>query len=139
VAPPPTPPLLLPIPTSDPEDGRPDRECLLSSLLVRSPPAESFLADSGFECDLGPLAPPAVPGPPALPPTPSETGERGSSALALRMACCGDAFTGLMGSSMAAPAGPPDGTGAASHGHTLSSSLASSNLSLGSSWPPSAP
>ena len=58
---------------------------------------------------------------------PSETGERGSSALALRVAC-GDAFTGLMGSSMVAPVGPPDGIGAASHGHTLSSSLASSNL-----------
>ena len=87
-----------------------------------SPPAESFLADSGFECDLGPAPPSVVP-----PPMPSETGERGSSALALRVAC-GDAFTGLMGSSMVAPAGPPDGIGAASHGHTLSSSLASSNL-----------
>ena len=92
-------------------------------LCVVSAPAESFL-DSGFECDLGPPTPSAA----ATPmPTHKDTGERGSSALALRVAC-GDAFTGLMGSSMAAPPGPPDGMGAASHGHTLSSSLVSSNL-----------
>ena len=86
-------------------------------------PAESFL-DSDFECDLGPPPPSAAVTPM---PTHRDTGERGSSALALRVAW-GDAFTGLMGSSMTAP--PDDVTGAASHGQTLSSSFAPSNLNI---------